>query len=59
MSSEYIPYKVRSPDKSYKDINAKLLEMAEMGKISATAYMITIFNRQLQGVSHSVLRVLS
>ncbi len=40
--------KVISPEKSYSDINAKLMEMAGMGKISATAYMITIFNSQLQ-----------
>ncbi len=40
--------KVVSPEKSYSDINAKLMEMAGMGKISATAYMITIFNSQLQ-----------
>jgi len=40
--------KVLSPEKSYWDINEKLMEMAGMGKISATAYMITIFNSQLQ-----------
>ncbi len=36
--------KVISPEKSYSNINAKLMEMAGMGKISATTYMITIFN---------------
>ena len=35
--------------KSLTDINERLMELAGMGKISATSYMISIFNSQLQG----------
>ncbi len=45
--------KVLSPEKSYSDINAKLMEMAGMGKISATAYMITIVGRSILQTSIS------
>ena len=41
--------KEKSPQKSMSDINARLMEMAGMGKISATAFMVNIFNSQLQG----------